>query len=95
MPTLLSEEETDALDSGDESDYEPMSAEMLEYILDGGQSHLKVNRIDSYYKICYRIKQRKSVWKGALKATQNMGKGSHKVFNTVVKEIFQYLLPLG
>ena len=33
-------------------------------------------------------------WKGALKATRNMGKVLHKVFNTVVKEIFQELPPL-
>ena len=33
--------------------------------------------------------------KGALKATQNMGKGLHKVFKAVVKEILQYLPPLG
>ena len=32
---------------------------------------------------------------GALKATLKMGKGSHKVFKTVVKEILQNLPPLG
>ena len=42
---------------------------------------------ESRYKICGRIKKRQSEWKGASKATQNMGKGLHKVFNTVVKEI--------
>ena len=30
-----------------------------------------------------------------LKATQSMGKGLHKVFSTIVKEIFQELTPLG
>ena len=30
-----------------------------------------------------------------LKDTQNMGKGLHKVFKTVVKDISQYLPPLG
>ena len=39
--------------------------------------------------------QRQSEWKGALKATQNMVKGLHKVFKTVVKEISQELTPLG
>ena len=34
-------------------------------------------------------------WKEALKATQTMGKGLHKVFKTVVKEISQELPPLG
>ena len=42
-----------------------------------------------------RIRQRKLEGKGALKATQNMGKGLHKVFNTVVKDISQELTPLG
>ena len=33
-------------------------------------------------------------WKGALQATQRMGKGLHKLFKTVVKDIFQELTPL-
>ena len=32
-----------------------------------------------------------SEWKGALKPTQNVGNGLHKVFKTFVKEISQYL----
>ena len=44
MPPLLSKEEMDAIDSGDESDHDPISTEMLEDIRDGGQYHLKVNR---------------------------------------------------
>ena len=39
--------------------------------------------------------QRQLEWKGALKATQSMGKGLHKVFSTVVKEISQEWTPLG
>ena len=35
------------------------------------------------------IRQRQSKWKVALKATRNMGKGLHKLFKTVVKEILQ------
>ena len=38
--------------------------------------------------------QRQSECKGALKATQNMGKVLQKLFKTVVKEILQYLPPL-
>ena len=41
------------------------------------------------------IRQRKSEWKGALKATRNMGNGLHKVFKTVLKEISQDFPPLG
>ena len=95
IPPLLSLEETDALDSGDESDDKPISTEMLEEICDGSQSHPDVNSRDARYKIRDRIKQIQSEWKGQVKATRNMGKGSHKVFKTAVKEILQYLPPLG
>ena len=40
---LISEEEMDARDSGDESDDEPFPTEMLEDICDGSQSHPNVN----------------------------------------------------
>ena len=63
MPPLLTLEEIDALDSGDDSDDEPMSTEMLEDIRDGNQYHPNVNRIESRYKIRYRIKQIQSEWK--------------------------------
>ena len=68
---------------------------MLEYICDGSQSRLNVNIIEARYKICGCINQRQSEWKGALKVTQNMGKGLHRAFKTVVKDIFQDLPPLG
>ena len=61
-----------------------MPTEMLEYILDGSQSHPDVDRKDARYKIRDRIKQKQSELKGALKATRNMGKGSHKVFKAVL-----------
>ena len=75
------------MDSGDESDDEPMSMEMLEDIRDRSQSHPYVNSREARYKIRDHIKQGQLEWKVDLKATQNMGKGSHKVFKTVVKEI--------
>ena len=56
---------------------------------------MDVNKRDTRHKICDCIKQIQTNWKGVLKATRNMGKGSHKVFKTVVKEISQYLPPLG
>ena len=85
MPTLISEEKMDAMDSGDESDDDPISTEMLKDIRDRIQSHLNVNWRYERYKIRDRIKQRQSEWKGALKSMQNMGKVLHKVFKTVVK----------
>ena len=41
------------------------------------------------------LKQSQLEWKGALKSTQRMGKGLHKVFRTVEKYILQDLTPLG
>ena len=57
MPPLLSKEETDALDSGNESGDDPMSPEMLEDIRDGSQSNTNVNMREARYKIRDRIKQ--------------------------------------
>ena len=47
----------DAVSSGDESDAEPMSKEMLKVMCDGSQSHLSVIRIDARYKISDLMKQ--------------------------------------
>ena len=46
IPPLLSEEEMDSMDYGNESYDEPMSTEMLEDICDRSQSHPNVNRIE-------------------------------------------------
>ena len=66
---------------------------MLEDICGGSQSHPNVNQREAHYKIRDPIRQRQSEWKGALKATQNMGKGLHKVFKNVVKDILQEFPP--
>ena len=55
------------MDFGDESDYGLIFMEMLEDICDGSQNHPNVNRREARYKIRYRIKQRQSQWKRALK----------------------------
>ena len=43
--------------SGDESDDDPVSTEMLENIRDISQFHPNVNRIKARFKIRHRIKQ--------------------------------------
>ena len=60
---------------------------MLHDIRDGNQTHPNIYKRGARLKICDRIKQKKSEWKGALRATYKMGKGLHKVFSTIVKEI--------
>ena len=41
----------DVMDSGDDSDDDPMLTEMLEYVRDINQSHPKVNKRAERYKI--------------------------------------------
>ena len=85
----------DAIDSGDESDDEPMSTDMLEDIPVRSYSHPNINRREVRYKIHDRIKQIQSEWKRALKDTQTIGKVLHKLFKTVAKYISKSLPPLG
>ena len=82
---MMSEQDMDAMNYGDESYHDLISTEMLEDIRDGSQTHPNVNRRETRYKIRDRIRQRQLEWKGALNATQNMYKGLHKVLSTVVK----------
>ena len=77
------------------SDTDLISMEMLEDICYRSQTHPNVNRREACYKIRDLIMQGQLEWKGALKATQSMVKGLHKVFSTVVKDISQQLTPLG
>ena len=89
MPPLRILEEMNAMDFGDDSYDDLMYTDMLKDIRGESQSHPNVNNREARYKIRDRIKQRKFEWKGALKATLNMGKISHGVFKTVVKNISQ------
>ena len=66
MPPLLSKEDMDAMDSGDKSDHDIISTDILEDIRDRSQTHPNVNRREACYKIRDRIRQRQSEWKGAL-----------------------------
>ena len=81
---MMSEQYIDDINSGDESDHDLISTEMLENIRD------KIT-----YKIRDFIRQRQLEWKGALKATRITGKGLHKLFSTVVKEIFASIDTFG
>ena len=50
----------DAINSGDESDHDLISTEMLEDIRDGSQTHPNVNKRESRLKIHDRFRQRQS-----------------------------------
>ena len=92
---MMSEQYMENINSGDESDHDLISTEMLQDIRDRSQTHPNVNKRESRYKIRDRIRRRQSEWKEALKATWRTGKGLHKVFKTVVKEVLQELATLG
>ena len=81
---MVSKKDMDAMNSGDESDHDLKSREMLEDIRDGSQTHPNINIIEARYKIRDRIRKRQSEWKGALKYMHKMGKCLHKVFSTIV-----------
>ena len=66
---------------------EPMSTDMLKYIQDGSPYHLIINRRETRYKICDRINQRQSEWKGYLLSTKSMSKGLLKEFKAVLNDI--------
>ena len=51
------------MDSGNESEYEPMSREMLEDICDGSKSHPNVYMREARYKIRDCIEQIQTEWK--------------------------------
>ena len=55
---MMSKQDMDATNSGDESDYDIISTEMLEDICEGSQTHPNVNRREAGYKIRNRFRQR-------------------------------------
>ena len=64
---MMSKEDMEDINSGDESDNDLISTKMLEEIRDGSQTHTNVNRREAHYKILGCIRQRKTEWKEALK----------------------------
>ena len=74
---MMSEQDTDAMHSGDDSDHDLIFTEMLEEICDGSQTHPNVNIREARYTIRDSNRQRQLEWKLALKATRSMGKGLH------------------
>ena len=57
---MMSEQDMDAINSGDESAHDLISTEMLDESRDGSQTHISVNRREARYKIRDCIRQRQS-----------------------------------
>ena len=91
----MSERDMENLDEAEKCNDGLISTEMLQDIRDVNQNHPKINKREARMAIRDRIKQNKSEWKGALKATHKMGKGLHRVFRTIVLEISQELSNFG
>ena len=56
---MMSEQDMENINSGDESDHDLIYTEMLEDIHDESQTHMYVNRRNARFKIRDCIKQRK------------------------------------
>ena len=84
---MMSERDVEDLDETEKFDDGLISTETLHDIRDGNQTHPKIDKREARLKIRDRIKQKKSQWKGSLRATLEMGKGLHRVFSTIVSEI--------
>ena len=62
MPPLLSEEDMNAMEYGDQSDHDILYTEMLEDICDGSQTHPNINRREHVIK--YVMVLSKDNWNG-------------------------------
>ena len=92
---MMSEKNMENLDGKEKFDADLISTETLQYIRDKNQTHPSIDKRESRLEICDPIKQRKSQWKGALRATHKMGKGLHRAFSTTVSEISQEFTNFG
>ena len=92
---MMSERDMENLDKTEKFDDNLISTETLHDIRDRNQTHPNIDKREARLKIRDRIKQKKSEWKGELRATHKMGKGLHRVFSTIVSEILQELTNFG
>ena len=77
------------LDETEKFDDDLIITETLHDIRDRNQNHPSIDKREARMAIRDCIKQNKSQWKGALRATHKMVKGLHRVFSTIVSDISQ------
>ena len=92
---MTSEKDIENIDETEEFDDDLIITETLHDIRDGNQTHPNIDNREARLKIRARIKQKKSEWKGALRATHKMGKVLHRDFRTIVSKILQELTNFG
>ena len=72
---MMSERDMENLGETEKFDEGLISTQLLQDIFDGNQTHPEINKREARMAIRDHIKQNKSEWKGALRATHKMGKG--------------------
>ena len=85
----MSEKYMENIDETEAFDDDLIITETLHDIRDGNQTHPKINKREARMAIRDCIKQKKSQRKGALRATNKVGKVLHRVFSTIVSDISQ------
>ena len=70
---MMSEKDMENIDEKEKFDDDLISTETLHDIRDGNQTHPNIYKREARLKIRHHIKQKKSEWKGALRATHKMG----------------------
>ena len=88
---MTSKQVMENIDEKEKFDDDLINTETLHDVRDGNQTHPKNDKREARLAIRDRIKQKKSQWKGALRAAHKIGKGLHRVFSTIVSEILQEL----
>ena len=71
---MMSKKDMENLDEKEKFDDDLISTKTLHDIRDGNQTHPNIDKREARLEICDRINQKKSQRKGALRATQKMGK---------------------
>ena len=92
---MMSKQDMEKIDEKEKFDDNHISTETLHDICDRNQTHPSIDKREARHTIHDSIKQKKQQWKGVLKATHNMGKGLHKVFSTILKDISQEFTNFG
>ena len=71
---MMREKDIENIDEKEKFDDNLISTETLHDIHDGNQTHPNIEKREAHLKIRDRIKQKKSEWKGSLRATHKMEK---------------------
>ena len=69
---MMSEKDMENLDEKEKFDDDLISTETLHDIRDGNHTHPSIDKREARLEIGDRIKQKKSQWKGELRATHKM-----------------------